>query len=676
MSNFYPNKYSNDPANAGDKLRDLSLINQPAGYVEFANTKDEEVYTIGDHRGSFDRFFKDGKESLVVRNKRQHITGDEYTHVGGNQINSIDQNIETIVLGDVNQKIGDITKWQKYAEQYKNTLVNYHNDVRKFDVQRTNKENSIDQSPGQSKSGTHATCPVHGIQSKVLVTDSATTLGSGSIFSATCRQIQRITQTRDSYTTVNAGGNDCFVCGGSLFSPSSQDGHFSPDPAKAQITNKRIELQKQLYEIERHLGQSKNPSGGSKILTIAKDYILSVGLVMNDFESYRRDPIGKLVPCGVKIDPKGTNLYIQYKESPLVEAVDVEPLIGGSYDIQANNRFNLVAGSNGISMKTSGQMQLGGTLFTVAMENMLFSARSEIALAAKRIDLSADIISFRANEIQGKKGIEQQLLIDSNLNVGINTVIKGGLHVEGEVSLHHITAPLEWHTTEADFELAIQLEPRPLGIPPPQGECKPDGSCCPGPYGGINGKKMQPDTSGNTKGTTYGDLLAGAYIGRAIGKDSNGDDHCLEVYSVPADNVICMHPHYHNFPTLPLTLKGQGNMHDEVRKVGANNNTNIPAIANSIYDKLSPLSTSEGKKVATPEKGKKDTLPKGEGVRTSNYTSAQIRQKMEALAAQMEQQYAELKKDLANLSQFNLNVDIDNSTDNPVIIGNSPGNCI
>lgn len=674
--NAYPNKFSNDPANAGDKLRDLSLLNQPAGHLEFVNTKDEEVLTLGYKTGSFDRFFKDGKESLVVGNKRQHITRDEFSHVGGNQVNTLDQNVETIVLGDVNYKIGDISKWTKYAQQYKALLVDYHNDVRKFDVQRTNHENSIDQSPSQSKSGTNAPCPIHGMQSKVLVTNSAMTLGSGSLKSATCRQIQKITQTKDSYKNINAGGNDCFVCGGSLFSPSSQDGNFAPDPAKAQLVNKRVELQKQLYEIERHLGQNKNPSGGSHILTIAKDHIVSVGLVMNDFESFRRDPVGKLVPCGVKIDPKGTNLYTQYKESPLVEAVDVEYLLGGAYEIQANNNFNLVAGSGGISLMTSGQMKLGGTLFTAAMENMLFSARSEIALAAKRIDLNADIISLRPNEFQGKKGMEQQLLIDSNLNVGINAIVKGGLHVEGEVSLHHITAPLEWHTTESDFELAIQQEPQPIGIPPPQGACQPDGYCCPtNPYGGINGKKMSPDMSGNTKGTTYGDLLAGAYIGRAIGKDSNGDDHCLEVYSVASDNVICMHPHYHNFPSLPLTLKGENSMHDEVRIVGANNNTNIPSLANSVYDKLSPLSTSQGKKNATPEKGQKDTLPKGEGVRTSNYTRAQIEQKMKALAKQMEDQYGQLKQDLANLAMFNLNVNIDNSKDNPVIIGSTPGNC-
>ena len=672
----YPSKYSSDPANSADKLRNLSLINQPAGYLEFINTKDEEVTTLGHKTGSYDRFYKDGRESLVVGKKRQKITEDEYHTVGGNYTFGVEQNVETFVLGDVNDKIGDVAKWQEYVEKYKQLLTDYHNDVRKFEVQRATYENVIDQSPGQSKSGTHARCPIHGTQSKTLITSSASFLGSGSLTSPTCRQIQQITQTQDSYQNIAGGGKDCFICGGTLLSPSSQDGIFIPDPAKAQLITKRVELQKQLYDIEKHLGQNKNPQGGSKFLTIAKDYILSVGLVMNDLESFRRDSIGKLVPCGVKIDPAGTNLYIQYKESPLVEVVDVEKIPGGSFEIQANHNFNLVAGSGGIMMKTSGQMQLGGTLFTAAMENILLSSRSEIALAAKRIDFNADIISIRPNEIKGKLGTEQQLLIDSNLNVGINAVVKGGLHVEGEVSLHHVTAPLEWHTTESDFELAIQKEPTPIGIPPPQGECKPDGSCCPGPYSGMNGQKIAADTSGKTRGTTYGDILAGAYIGRAIGKDSNGDDHCLEVYSVDSPNVVCMHPHYHNFPSLPLTLQNQGNMHDNVRKVGANNNTNIPFIATQIFDKLAPLSTSAGQQNAPIGQGQKDTLPIGEGVRTANYTRQQIEQKMQALASQMESQYSDLKKQLSNLSQFNLSIDVDNSGENTTFIGNSPDICV
>ena len=126
----YPSKYSSDPANSADKLRNLSLINQPAGYLEFINTKDEEVVTLGHKIGSYDRFYKDGKESLVVGKKRQKILEDEWHTVGGNYTHCVDQNIETITLGDVNDKIGDIVKWQKYVEQYKKILTEYHNDVR------------------------------------------------------------------------------------------------------------------------------------------------------------------------------------------------------------------------------------------------------------------------------------------------------------------------------------------------------------------------------------------------------------------------------------------------------------------------------------------------------------------------------------------------------------------
>ena len=42
----------------------------------------------------------------------------------------------------------------------------------------------------------------------------------------------------------------------------------------------------------------------------------------------------------------------------------------------------------------------------------------------------------------------RQILVDGNLGVNQNVVIGGGLHVEGELSVHHITAPVEIQETE------------------------------------------------------------------------------------------------------------------------------------------------------------------------------------------------------------------------------------
>jgi len=660
----YPSKFDNDPSSSGEVFRDMSLINQPTGCIEFVNTKDEETLTVEHKSGSYDRFDKKGKESLVVRGKREHIVQNARYHVQGNQINLYDQDIETIILGDVTTKIGDISKWQVYAEQYKSEIRKVHDEVvRLFDVDRVAAENSLDQSPNQQKSGSHAKCPSHSISSKTITVETPSNVSNttSALVVPTCRQIQQITATKDGYKNLPGGGPKCYTCGGSNQSPSSQDGNFSAAAAKSALTSKRIALTAKLLEFERHMGQNKHPNGGSQFLTIGKDYIINVGLVMNDLESYRRDPIGKSSIYGVKLAPDGKIIYPQYKASPLVETVDVEKLLGGSYELHANNNFNVTAGSGGIDLMTSGQMRLGGTIFNMAMQNISMHSNSEIALVSKRIDLNADIISFRPNLVARDGGNDQQLVIDGNLNVTLNSIIKGGLHVEGEMSLHHITAPMEWRTTGADFEKAIQTEPR--GDTPAQD--------CPKVMTGKPVTKSPPNLTGDTRGPTYGDLLPGALIGYAIGKDSNDDTHCLEVWSVKSDNLICMHPHYHSFQTLPMTLHSGKDSHEKVRIAGSENNNAIPAVANGINDKLNPPSASD--KPEPREKGEKAQKPNGEGAGCSQYENLESR--LKDFQAQMEQQCNQLKSQLAAMSNLNFNLNIDQSDSQTIITGSSPVTC-
>ena len=59
----------------------------------------------------------------------------------------------------------------------------------------------------------------------------------------------------------------------------------------------------------------------------------------------------------------------------------------------------------------------------------------------KVINISAEILRLRNKN-------QRQVLIDSNLGVNKNVVIGGGLHVEGEMFLQHVTAPREYQETE------------------------------------------------------------------------------------------------------------------------------------------------------------------------------------------------------------------------------------
>jgi hypothetical protein len=58
---------------------------------------------------------------------------------------------------------------------------------------------------------------------------------------------------------------------------------------------------------------------------------------------------------------------------------------------------------------------------------------------------------------------QRQVLIDSGLGVNKNVIIGGGLHVEGELFVQHITAPVEFQITEhcdiTTFSTEVATEP-------------------------------------------------------------------------------------------------------------------------------------------------------------------------------------------------------------------------
>jgi hypothetical protein len=362
-----------------------------------------------------------------------------------------------------------------------------------------------------------------------------------------------------------------------------------------------------------------------------------------------------------------------------VEVVDVERFPGGSYEINANHNYRVTAGSGGIDFKTTGLMDLYAPILNVTSETMLFNSRGEIAFGAERLDFSGDIITLRPNKVvrnieDEKGGIadlpanakditepEQHVLVDGNLNVAMNAIVRGGMHVEGEVSLHHITAPMEYHITESDFEIEIQ----PV-------------STVSGPCAGMNvGVVGEEERCVPTviKDSTHADILGGHIIGTVVVPDVG----CLPVFSVCAPNSVLVHPHYHTFKSLPMKLmEGENelsirvgdrfddpvlNPHDAVRAVGARNNFANVVLAQPVKDSTTPTTVIEkfGGKCdplvidngSWGEQNRNDDKPIGEGVGTSNYTPEDMMQRIQSLEKQLEQMYVDVKRQLENPSSQN-----------------------
>jgi len=295
-------------------------------------------------------------------------------------------------------------------------------------------------------------------------------------------------------------GELCPVCGGTGESPSSMDGTWNPDPRKTDVEWKKLldDAVGNLADIEKALGD-----GGSEVVNISKHKIETIGVTINDFGSIRIDPVGKMHRDAVVVANEG--VFNSRQPSTLIEYVHVDDLPGGSSTLNVCNRWNINVGAGGISMKSYGPVDIGGTIVNVAGEQVNIGSQNEVVIdGGKRLELVADILTIRNRK-------NKQVLIDSNLGVSQNVVIGGGLHVEGELSVQHITAPVEIQETE--------------------------------------------------QSEVYGKLLTDLSFGCLV----NGFPATIVLTSDSNDDRVRVYDHSHHFKNLPLHLKKSN---DGVRKKG------------------------------------------------------------------------------------------------------------
>jgi len=223
--------------------------------------------------------------------------------------------------------------------------------------------------------------------------------------------------------------------GGTGRSLSTQNGEWKLDENKDKLKELIEASLPELTEIENELG-----IGGSEIIQITKHKMETIGMLMNDFGSIRLDNIGKLVNNEVLVD--STSVYMNKVDSPLLEYVHVQDLPGGNYTLNVCNRYNVMVGAGGLNLKSYGAVNLTGTITNIAGEQVNIASENEVNIDAGTINISADILRLRNKR-------QRQILIENSLGVNQNVIVGGGLHVEGETYLQHVTAPVEYQKTEA-----------------------------------------------------------------------------------------------------------------------------------------------------------------------------------------------------------------------------------
>lgn len=558
----YPDSYENKSQAQGgsdhnvETYRNKYLINQKGGTLEFVNTDNKESLKLTHYSGSSIQFTNPATIYLATANEQHLILGDKFETVRGADNFYVDGDKDTIIRGDVYRKIGSLDS--SAIQEWKDSMQSIADAKQRFEIQRTG-SNNLFNSLQQNKSGSHGKCPVcQG--GKVIPTLKNTPFkkveisnvyvgsypGGGSSpnkgyfetvdIDFPLRQRPPRRRPRDylsrkgyslnsevsKYTYVDPRGifqpgtpqnialpatKRCPACNGTGLSPSSMGGNWGPDPIKEQLASLIANKATDLAKSEASLGL-----GGHEIVDITKHKIETIGLIMNDFGSVRIDDKGKMYSAQVLVDEEG--VYENQKASPLIEYVHVDDLPGGNYTLTACNRYTLQVGAGGLSLKTFGPIQIGGSVVNIAGEQLNIGSTNEVNLdGGKRFTLVADIVYIKQRQMA-------QVMIDSSLGISRNLIVGGGAHIEGELSVNHITAPVEIQETELTKVYGITNDEtiKVIGF---RGTGEPIFSCLP-------------------------------------------DKDCY-----PDDNSILVYPHSHHFRNLPLTLVADNK---GVRQAGTKNN--------------------------------------------------------------------------------------------------------
>ena len=523
----YPGSYENtskdlDPNynHNTETYRNKYVINQKGGTIEIVSTDNREKLKFTHYSGSFKEFNNEVNIELATNNNQKLVQGDEFFTIKGMKNDYVGRDFDQIINGDYYKKIGNLNS--EVQSGWRDLMETIADAKQLFEIQRaesiTDSNDFIKKtSAAQAREGEFGPCPLcKEPTTRDQLWDNSytfTSVTSGFDYKKDVNVFNHSTQVTStnsdtiskiilpSTSTNFLGSGSCPVCGGSGESPSSYNGIWTPqDKDTLIVDNFRLKV-RELLDLEKQFGL-----GGSEIVNITKHKIENIGLIYNDFPSTRIDEVGKIDNHEVKVFAKG--VAVTKKESALIEYVHVDDFPGGDLTQNISNKWNVLVGSGGVSLKSTGGVDIGGTITNIAGQQINVASEYETNISSKRVTIAAEMLTLRNKN-------NRQVLVDGNLGVNQNIVVGGSMHVEGELSVHHITAPVEIQETE------------PV--------------------------------------TVRGKILAGYKIAEVgTGGDDNGKG--ADVDSVNCEMVIQLYPHTHPFKNVPLKLMKDK---DEVRKVGA-----------------------------------------------------------------------------------------------------------
>jgi hypothetical protein len=439
----YPGKFENGLHEDDDDFKEALddnvyrgrySLSQRGGSITIVNTYDREILNLTHYSGSFKEFNNYTTTEFAAHNDQKLVLADSFKTVNGNSSSYVGRDYIQIIKGNVFQTFGDPKNTKAPLEQIKKLMKEFHVKYNQpFEIKRSEIKEFGD------RDGKFVDCPTCQKVFYTSLINRADTV-TQSRFECSCSYETKLENGEHLYKNLKIDKDGCLTCNGTGVSPSTQDGKWKLNPDKQEYETAIVDLQKKLFEYEKLLGK-----GGDVVSNYGKNLIVNIGSEMHDFISFREDPIGKLVPDGAKIGPD--TVYQKLAPAPLIERVSCDVPHTGSYHLNIGFKHSVLVGSGGISYKTTGPVDISGSIATVTGKQVIISADKEVLIeGGHRANISAEIISF----VPHRRNRYAQVFVGGNLEVDRNTIIRGGLHVEGEVSLHHISAPIEYQATETE----------------------------------------------------------------------------------------------------------------------------------------------------------------------------------------------------------------------------------
>lgn len=226
-------------------------------------------------------------------------------------------------------------------------------------------------------------------------------------------------------------------------SPSTAGGSF-PSNISSEIQEEKeyIRISEEMDEILKKL-----PPGGDKMVEVAYDYYLRVGAVNNPSPAVMVNSEGGLIHSGVMHGDNGP--ANTFNSTPLVQQTGNDANFPcGNYTISCGNKFNVLAATGGISLKTAGVGEFGSVATKITGTHAIeMSTAGSMSIGAGRgLSISAETLNLS----QSKGG---QIAVGGSMGVENQLTVGGSASINGELYCQHITGPASMQVTEQTAEV-------------------------------------------------------------------------------------------------------------------------------------------------------------------------------------------------------------------------------